>query len=97
MSISESDIEHLAHLARLAIDKEQLHDLTKDLGKIMQLVEQMSSADTTNVQPLAHPLDETQPLRCDKVTETNQRDQFQALAPETTAGLYIVPQVIDQE
>lgn len=97
MTIETKDIEHLAHLARLALDADQVPALADELDKIMQLVEKMAAVDTIDIQPLAHPLDETQPLRDDEVTENNQRDQFLNIAPQTSAGLYIVPQVIDQE
>jgi aspartyl-tRNA(Asn)/glutamyl-tRNA(Gln) amidotransferase subunit C len=55
----------------------------------------MRAVDTNGIEPMAHPLDATQTLRADKITETNQRDQFQALAPETQDGLYLVPRVVE--
>lgn len=56
---------------------------------------QMGQLDTTGVTPMAHPLDQMQRLRDDAVTETDQRDHFQTIAPQTEAGLYLVPKVID--
>lgn len=47
------------------------------------------------MEPMAHPLDAVQKLRPDVVTETNQRDAFQAIAPATEDGLYLVPKVIE--
>lgn len=97
MSLSTSDIKHLAHLARLAIEEPQIESLAGELDNIMHLVEQMNSVNTDKIQPLAHPLDETQPMREDEITEINQRNEFQKIAPQISAGLYIVPQVIGQE
>jgi aspartyl-tRNA(Asn)/glutamyl-tRNA(Gln) amidotransferase subunit C len=58
-------------------------------------VEQLETVDTTSVVPLAHPLDALQRLRADEVTESDQREAFQAVAPQTEAGLYLVPKVIE--
>ncbi|MBU2874816.1 Asp-tRNA(Asn)/Glu-tRNA(Gln) amidotransferase subunit GatC [Marinobacter salexigens] len=95
MTISREDIEKVAVLARIRLDEEQIPALENDLGNILSLVDQLSAADTDNVEPLAHPLDAVQRLRADKVTETNQREAFQAIAPATESGLYLVPRVIE--
>ncbi len=44
---------------------------------------------------MAHPLDAVQRLRADEVTESDQREQFQRIAPATENGLYLVPKVIE--
>ncbi|MBW0146897.1 Asp-tRNA(Asn)/Glu-tRNA(Gln) amidotransferase subunit GatC [Marinobacter arenosus] len=95
MTISREDIEKVAVLARIRVDDEQISALENDLGNILDLVDQLSAADTENVEPMAHPLDAVQRLRPDEVTETNQREAFQAIAPATENGLYLVPRVIE--
>lgn len=95
MSLDKSDVEKIAHLARLSIDEAVIPEYQKDLNNILDLVEQMSAADTQGILPMAHPLDATQRLRPDVVTEVNQRDAFQAIAPKTEAGVYLVPKVIE--
>lgn len=95
MSISREDIEKVALLARIRVDEEQIPALEKDLGNILTLVDQLAAADTDNVEPMAHPLDAVQRLRPDEVTESNQREAFQAIAPATENGLYLVPRVIE--
>ena len=77
------------------MDDEQVSALEKDLGNILDLVDQLGAADTDSVAPMAHPLDAVQRLRADEVTETNQREAFQAIAPATENGLYLVPRVIE--
>ena len=72
MSLEKSDVEKIAHLARLAIDEKDVPEYAKNLSNILDLVEQMSSVNTDDVTPMAHPLDATQRLRPDEVTETNQ-------------------------
>ena len=95
MTISREDIEKVAVLARIRVDDEQISALEKDLGNILDLVDQLSGADTDSVEPMAHPLNAVQRLRADEVTETNQREAFQAIAPATENGLYLVPRVIE--
>lgn len=95
MAISRDDIEKVAVLARIRVDDEQVTALEKDLGNILDLVDQLQAADTSQTEPMAHPLDAVQRLRPDTITETNQRDAFQAIAPATEDGLYLVPRVIE--
>lgn len=95
MSLEKSDVEKIAHLARLAIDEKDVPEYARNLSNILDLVEQMSAVDTDNVTPMAHPLDATQRLRKDEVTETNQREHFQKIAPSVEDGLYLVPKVIE--
>lgn len=95
MSISREDIEKVAVLARIRVDDAQISALESDLGNILNLVDELSAADTANIEPLSHPLDAVQRLRTDEVTETNQREAFQAIAPATEDGLYLVPRVIE--
>lgn len=95
MSISREDIEKVAVLARIRVDDAQISALESDLGNILNLVDELSAADTENIEPLSHPLDAVQRLRADEVTETNRRDAFQAIAPATEDGLYLVPRVIE--
>ena len=95
MSLEKSDVEKIAHLARLAIDKKDVPEYARNLTNILDLVEQMSSVNTDDVTPMAHPLDATQRLRSDEVTESNQREHFQEVAPNVEDGLYLVPKVIE--
>jgi aspartyl-tRNA(Asn)/glutamyl-tRNA(Gln) amidotransferase subunit C len=95
VTISRKDIEKVAVLARIRVDDEQVSALQEDLGNILDLVDQLRTADTDAVEPMAHPLDAVQRLRADEVTETNQREAFQAIAPATENGLYLVPRVIE--
>jgi len=95
MSIENNTIENLANLARIAIDKDQVAEISQRLGSVLQLVDQLQAADTSGLTDLDHPMQGTQRLREDTVTETDQREAFQAVAPDTEDGLYLVPKVID--
>lgn len=95
MSLDPSDIDKIAHLARLAIAPERRARYATDLSNILDLVAQMDVVDTSGVEPMAHPLHMTQRLRPDRPSELNQRECFQSIAPLTEGGLYLVPRVID--
>lgn len=95
MSLTANDVKKIAHLARLGIAEQDVDHYAKDLSGILNLMTQMGQLDTAGVTPMAHPLDQMQRLREDAVTETDQRGHFQAIAPQTEAGLYLVPKVID--
>lgn len=95
MAVDSQDIAKLADLARIAVSEEASGEVAQRITEVLNLVEQLQAADTEGVTPMAHPLDATQRLRPDEVTETNQREAFQAIAPATEQGLYLVPRVIE--
>ncbi len=93
--MDRSDIAKLAHLARIEISDATVDDVARSITDVLKLVDQLQSADTQGIAPMAHPLDAVQRLRADQVTEADVRDAFQAIAPATEDGLYLVPKVID--
>lgn len=95
MALTESDVEKIARLARLSITAAERGEVTSRLGSILGMVDRLQAAATAGVAPMAHPLDAVQPLRADRVTETNHRDDYQRIAPATENGLYLVPRVIE--
>ncbi|MGD2117827.1 MAG: Asp-tRNA(Asn)/Glu-tRNA(Gln) amidotransferase subunit GatC [Chromatiales bacterium] len=95
MSLTPEDIQKIAHLARMAVTENEAAAVASDLSNILGLVEQMNQVDTSEVLPMSHPLHMSQRLRADEVTETDQRDKFQAIAPAVEDGLYLVPKVIE--
>jgi len=95
MSLDRSAVEKIAHLARLALDEAQLEAYAQDLTNILGLVAQLETADTAQVEPMAHPLHMVQRLRPDQVSEEVRREAYQAVAPLVENGLYLVPKVIE--
>jgi len=95
MALDTKDVAKIAHLARLDVAESELAHYAAELSNILTLVEQMDAVDTTGVTPMAHPLHMSQRLRPDAVTETDQREAFQGVAPATENGLYLVPKVIE--
>ncbi|MEC8408890.1 MAG: Asp-tRNA(Asn)/Glu-tRNA(Gln) amidotransferase subunit GatC [Pseudomonadota bacterium] len=95
MAFDKAEVEKIAQLARLYISDSELDEVTGRIRDILALIDQMQSVDTDDVVPLAHPLDLTQRLREDDVTEFNRRGELQLLAPKVEQGLYLVPKVIE--
>ena len=93
--MDQSDIQKLANLARLNISEDAIDEVATSITNVLALVDQLQAADTANIAPMGHPLDAIQRLRQDAVTETDVRESFQAIAPATEDGLYLVPKVID--
>lgn len=89
------DIQRIARLARLRISEQEAAQTGEQLNGIFRLIEQMQAVDTTGVAPMAHAQEVYQRLREDVVTETDRREAYQAIAPQTEAGLYLVPKVIE--
>ena len=95
MSLTLEQVKRIAHLARIEISDDEALTTQGHLNGIFQLIEQMQAVDTAGVEPMAHAQDLSQRLRADMVTEENRRAVYQAVAPETEAGLYLVPKVIE--
>jgi len=95
MAIEQDEIEKIAELARIRIAPGQIGEVTQRITAILGMVDQLQAVDTSDVEPMANPLDAVQRLRADEVTEENRRDAFQAIAPAVENGLYLVPRVVE--
>jgi aspartyl-tRNA(Asn)/glutamyl-tRNA(Gln) amidotransferase subunit C len=104
MALNLEDIKRIAYLARIQINDDEATATLNKLSGILGLIEQMQAIDTTGITPMSHSQEVTQRLREDVVTQTNQREKFQAIAPilgngsnapATQDGLYLVPRVVE--
>ena len=95
MALESDSVVHIAHLARLHLADDELDRYTGELSGILSFIEQMNAVDTGGVIPMAHPLDMSQPLRADVVSEQDRREEYQENAPAVRDGLYLVPKVIE--
>lgn len=95
MSLTLHDVKRVARLARIAVSDAEAATWQQQINGIFDLIAQMQAVDTAGVSPMAHAQDLQQRLRDDIVTETDQHEKFQAIAPQVAAGLYLVPQVIE--
>jgi aspartyl-tRNA(Asn)/glutamyl-tRNA(Gln) amidotransferase subunit C len=95
MSLSPDDVRRIARLARIALQPAESAAVAERLNGVLAMVEQIRRVDTAGIEPMAHAQDVTQPLREDSVTESDQRERYQAVAPSVEEGLYLVPKVVD--
>ena len=95
MSINKDEIKYLSLLSRMDIDKNEIRDVEEKLSKIIDFVDQLQTISTDDIEPMAHPLNQSQRLRVDEVTETNDRENIQKNAQQIEKGMYLVPKVID--
>ena len=95
MSLSPEDVSRIALLSRIELSATELETTRDQLNGILGFIEQLQAVDTTGIEPMAHAVDVVQRLRPDVVIETDRRADFQAVAPETEAGLYLVPRVVE--
>jgi len=95
MALTLDDVKRVAYLARIALDETEAPPMLAQLNGVFALIAEMQAVDTRGVEPMSHALDVTQPLRADCVTESDQRELFQSVAPHVESGLYLVPKVIE--
>ncbi|ARO86950.1 Asp-tRNA(Asn)/Glu-tRNA(Gln) amidotransferase GatCAB subunit C [Nitrosospira lacus] len=95
MSLSLDDVKRVANLARIEISEDEAHTALAQLSDIFGLIQEMQAVDTSAIKPVSHAQEVMQRLRADVVTEVDQRELFQSIAPKVEAGLYLVPKVIE--
>ncbi len=95
MSLSAEDVKRIAKLARIRVNEAEVAAYQAQLNGIFSLIEEMQAVDTAGIEPMSHAQDLFQRLRADSVSEPDRRAAFQAVAPQTENGLYLVPKVIE--
>lgn len=95
MEVTEEVVREVAELAQLKLDEAEIKTVIEGMTNILALADQMQSVETSNVPPVSNPLDATAQMRSDEVTEDDQRELFQSVAPSTEDGLYLVPRVVE--
>jgi aspartyl-tRNA(Asn)/glutamyl-tRNA(Gln) amidotransferase subunit C len=95
MSLDNNKVKEIAYLARLSIENSELEQSTKELNNILSLMDQLGEIDTGDAEPMAHPLEMSQRLRDDQVTEEDLSEEFQEIAPKTGNNHFLVPTVIE--
>lgn len=93
--LTRADVEHVAQLARLALDDEEVERLTSELAVILEHAAQVSALDTADVPPTAHPVPLVNVLRSDEPGVSLDRDEVLAMAPDAEDGRFRVPRILD--
>ncbi|MCB1985370.1 MAG: Asp-tRNA(Asn)/Glu-tRNA(Gln) amidotransferase subunit GatC [Burkholderiales bacterium] len=95
MTLSIHDVKQIANLAYIKVSDDEAKSTLAQLSDIFKLIETMQAIDTAQIEPMSHAQDVVQRLRDDQVTESNQRELYQSIAPQVEEGLYLVPKVIE--
>ena len=93
--MDKKTVSKIADLAKIQIEDNQIDNIVNNLEKILDLVNEMNSVDTNDIEPMSHPLNLKQELRVDEVTEKNLREAFQENSIASEDGYYKVPKIID--
>ena len=95
MSIKKSDIEHLCNLSKLQLEDKEKAVFLEQMQSILNMIHELQDVEDGDILPMAHPLDMTQRLRADEVSEFDRRDDYQKNTEHTESGFYKVPKVIE--
>jgi aspartyl-tRNA(Asn)/glutamyl-tRNA(Gln) amidotransferase subunit C len=95
--ITRADVEHVAHLARLALSEQEIDALTEQLGAIVDYAAQVSALDTSDVPPTAHPLPVVNVFRPDVARPGLPRDEVLAAAPQAQEERFRVPRILGEQ
>jgi len=95
MSLSLEEVQRIAELARIGISDAEARGVQVQLNEIFELIGKMQRISTEGIEPMTHAQASALRLREDVVTEPDERERFQTLAPQKERGLYLVPKVIE--
>jgi aspartyl-tRNA(Asn)/glutamyl-tRNA(Gln) amidotransferase subunit C len=95
MALTPEEVRRIAELARIGISDAEARTIQAELNDIFEMIGRMQQVDTAGIAPMTHAQGMALRLRADEVTESNQRERFQAVAPQVEQGLYLVPKVIE--
>ncbi|WP_444964791.1 Asp-tRNA(Asn)/Glu-tRNA(Gln) amidotransferase subunit GatC [Pediococcus pentosaceus] len=95
-NITKKDVEHVATLAKLKFNDEQLEKFTDQIEDIINLVDTLNEVDTTNVEPTFNVTDQLNRMREDVAVRSNDKEALLANAPETENGFIRVPAILDE-
>ena len=95
MSLNKEQVKEIAQLAKLSINDSEIEQSTIELNNILSLMAELGEIETDHVEPMSHPLQMSQRLREDVVSEADLSEEFQAIAPKTGKQHFLVPTVIE--
>ena len=93
--MDKKTVTTISYLSRLRIDKEKEEKIVQDLDNIIEFVDQLNDADTSDVEPLTNPLEKTAKTRTDQVTAKNLKKELLEIAPSSNDNYFLVPRVVE--
>lgn len=95
MSVDQATVRRIAHLARIAVEDDEVERLGQELNAILAFVEELSRVDVEGVEPLTSVLPMRMKKREDVVTDGGRAADVLANAPEREDHYFVVPKVIE--
>lgn len=95
MLINRKEVEQIAVLAKLSVGEVEIDAITASLDSVIDMIGHINEVDTSNVNPMANPMDAVQRLRADDVTETSNKKQLLSMAKQVDEDYYLVPTVVE--
>lgn len=95
--ISTDEVARVARLARIALTPEEIERIAGELDVIASSVAKVSEVATPDVPATSHPIALTNVLREDNVGDTLDRDEVLAQAPAAEDGMFLVPQILEED
>lgn len=95
MSLTREDVIYVANLARLEFSDDEVTALAGQLGAVLDYAETLSGLDTSKIKPTEHVLAVKNVFREDEVKECLTNDLALANAPDTEAGCFKIPRVVE--
>jgi len=96
VKITLAEVEHVARLARLALDDDEKERMRSQLDAILGYVEQLRRVNTDGVEPTAHVLPLVNVLRDDEVRPSYPVEAMLANAPDAQDGQFRVPRILEE-
>ncbi len=93
--MDKKTVTTISYLSRLRIDKEKEEKIVQDLDNIIEFVDQLNNADTSDVEPLTNPLEKKAKTRSDKITAKNLKKELLEIAPSSNDDYFLVPRVVE--
>lgn len=97
MHLSTADVEHIAHLARLALTPDEVEQYRRQLSAILEHFETLKQVDTSAVPPTATVLPLRTVMREDAVRPGLSTEDALANAPDRADGYFRVPAVFGED
>ena len=93
--MDKKTVTTISYLSRLKIDGDKEEKITNDLENIIKFVDQLNDVDTSNIEPLANPLEKTAKTRKDQITAENLKEELLNIAPSSNEDYFLVPRVVE--
>ena len=94
-TITPEEVRHVANLARLEFNEDEIDQFTRQLGRILDYIGKLNELDTSDVSPTSHVLPISNVSKRDDAKPSYDREDILDGAPSAEEGYFEVPKVIE--